>query len=245
MQLDPSHADIQAAFHAALWSSAPPDGLTAPDPTEVAQRFSVYRNNVQHSLTRALAARFPAVERLVGPEFFTAMARVFIAAHPPADPVLLRWGAEFVPFLAAFPPVAHLVWLPCVARLELARGQSYHAADAVAVGPEGLAVADPAALRLALHPSVMLFASDFPAVAIWQAQQPGAVAAPLPLGQSHALIARDAGFDVIVEPLDAGSFAVLRALADGHSLGQAAELADPTQALALLLRYSLITGVSS
>ncbi len=239
---NPGHAAIQAAFHAALWSDGPPEGLGA---TDTAQRFAVYRNNVQHSLTRALAARFPVVERLVGVEFFTAMARVFIAAHPPQGPVLLVWGDDFVPFLAGFPPVGHLPWLACVARLELARGAAYHAADAVAAGAEGLAVPDPAALRFRLHPSVTLFASGYPAVAIWQSQQPGAVAAPLPAGPSHALIARGPDFDVIVEKLDAGSFAVLSALSAGQSLGIAAELSDPTQALALLLRYSLITEVSS
>jgi hypothetical protein len=237
----PNHAALQAAFHAALWAEEPPEGVIGPD---LAQRFAVYRNNVQHSLTRALAARFPVVERLVGAEFFAAMARVFIAAHPPQGPVLLVWGDAFVPFLAGFPPVAGLPWLACVARLELARGVAYHAADAVAVGAEGLAVPDPAALRFRLHPSVTLFVSDYPAVAIWQSQQTGAVAAPLPPGPCYALIARAADFDVVVEPLDGGTFAVLSALAEGQALGAAAELADPTQALALLLRHSLITEVS-
>jgi hypothetical protein len=65
----------------------------------------------------------------------------------------------------------------------------------------------------------------------------------LPPGPSYALVARDAAFDVIVDPVDAGSFGVLRALAEGHTLGQGAELADPTQALAVLLRHSLIIGV--
>jgi hypothetical protein len=69
----------------------------------VARRFAVYRNNVQHGLTRALAARFPVVEALVGAEFFTAMARVFAAEAPPRDPVLLRWGDAFPASSTAFP----------------------------------------------------------------------------------------------------------------------------------------------
>jgi hypothetical protein len=242
MLLDPADADFQTGFHAALWSHDPPAGLTAPDPTEIARRFAVYRNNVQHSLTRALAARFPAVERLVGAEFFAAMARAFIAAHPPDGPVLLQWGGAFIPFLTGFPPVAHLPWLACVARLELARGHAYHAADTGAVGADILTVPDPAALRLALHPSVTLFASDYPAVAIWQSQQPDAARVPLPAGPSYALIARGPDLDVIVAPLDAGSFKVLSALSAAQPLGQAAHLADPTTALALLLRHSLIIG---
>ena len=112
-----THAATEAAFHAALWQVAPPPGLAAPDPSEIARRFAVYRNNVQHGLTRALAARFPVVEQLVGAEFFAAMARVFIAGAPPSHPVLLHWGEAFPAFLESFPPVGHLPWLADVARL--------------------------------------------------------------------------------------------------------------------------------
>jgi len=237
------HAAVESAFHAALWQAAPPPGLAAPEPGEVARRFAVYRNNVHHGLTRALAARFPVVEQLVGAEFFTAMARVFIAAFPPRDPVLLAWGAEFPGFLDGFPPVGHLRWLPDVARLELARGRAYHAADAATVAPEALAAADPERLRLVLHPSVELFASPHPAVRIWQAHQPDAVpGAPPGAGPDRALIARRQDFAVIVEPLDPGTEGVLAALAGGAPLGLAAAQTDPTAALTLLVRHGLIAA---
>jgi hypothetical protein len=239
-----SHAATEAAFHAALWQADPPPGLSAPE-GEAARRFSVYRNNVQHGLTRALAARFQVVEQLVGAEFFTAMARVFIAGAPPEHSVLLSWGESFPAFLDGFPPVAHLPWLSDVARLELARGRAYHAADAAPVDPSALAAADPARLSLALHPSVELFASANPAVRIWAAHQPGA--APLgPLeGPDHALIARRPDFAVVVEPVDEGTHAVLSALAAGLPLGDAAAATDPTAALTLLLRHGLITDTQS
>ena len=38
------------------------------------------------SLALALAQRFPVVARLVGPDFFAAMAAPCVAAHPPACP---------------------------------------------------------------------------------------------------------------------------------------------------------------
>ena len=37
-------------------------------------------------LVQTLAARFPAVEKIVGAEFFNGMARVFVLAHPPRSP---------------------------------------------------------------------------------------------------------------------------------------------------------------
>jgi hypothetical protein len=244
MRPEPSHAALQGAFHAALWTQGPPEGLAAPA-EEVARRFAVYRNNVRHGLTRALAARFPVIEMLVGAEFFTAMAGVFIAGSPPRDPVLLGWGAEFPGFLDGFPPVAHLPFLGDVARLELARGRAYHAADAAPAPPEALAVAEVEALRLVLHPSVELYASAHPALSIWQAHQPGAVRGPLPPGPEFALVGRAPDFAVIVAPLDAGTHAVLAALAGGAPLGHAALHADPTPALALLLRHGLITHATT
>ena len=243
MPPDPAHAATQAAFHAALWQDAPPAGLIAPHPEEIARRFAVYRNNVRHGLGRALAARFPVVEALVGAEFFAAMARVFSAEAPPRGPVLHEWGAAFPGFLARFAPVAHLPWLGDVARLELARGRACHAADAAPVRPEALSVPDLDGLCLSLHPSVEVFGSPHPAVAIWQAHQPGAARAPLPPGPDHALIGRQPDFTVVVAPVDAGTHAVLAALAAGHPLGRAAAHADPTAALTLLLRHGLITDI--
>lgn len=240
-----SHAALQHSFHMALWQEDPPAGLTAPDRAEVAQRFKVYRNNVQHSLTRALAARFPVIEQLLGAMFFSAMARVFIAGSPPEDPVLLRWGEPFAGFLDQFPPVAHLPFLGDVARLEYARGRAHHAADADPVEADALAVPDLAALRLVLHPSVDLFVAHLPAVQIWQSHQPGMIRKPLGTGPDHALIARQPDFTVIVEAIDPDTFAVLSALRDGQTLGQAAQLGDPTPALTLLLQHGLITDTQT
>lgn len=233
---------MQTAFHAALWRPDPPGGLTAPAPDELPRRFAVYRNNVRHSLTRALAARFPVVEALVGPRFFTAMAGVFMAEAPPESPVLQAWGQAFPGFLDRFPPVAHLRWLGDVARVEWARGQAVHAADAAPALPDLLAVSDPERLRLRLHPSVVLCRSDHPAVSIWRAHQPGAARGPLPPGPEHALIGRQPDFTVVLVPVDAGTHAVLGTLARGGTLGRAAAQADPTAALTLLLRHGLITA---
>ncbi len=241
MQPDMPHDLQEARFHRAIWhSDSAPDGITAPDPSEAARRFSVYRNTIHSGLSRALEARFPVTAQLVGAAFFAQMARVFSGRFPPQSPVLLHWGAEFPDFLAQFPPVAHLPYLPCVARIEYLRGLSYHAADAKPVAPEVLRRPDPAALRLRLHPSVQLFSSAFPAVQIWQAHQPGAPRLSLGSGPDRALIARAPDFAVFVMPVDAGSFAVLSALQSGLALGDAAMRADPTQALALLLRHGLI-----
>ncbi|MGY6536324.1 MAG: HvfC/BufC N-terminal domain-containing protein [Pararhodobacter sp.] len=245
MQPDAPHAAQQAAFHAALWQGDPPEGLAAPTQAERMMRFSVYRNTVRNGLIRALAERFPVTQALVGVPFFRAMARAFIAIAPPRDPVLLRWGAALPGFLDRFPPVAHLPWLGDVARLERARGRAFHAADAAPVSPDALRVPDPGALRLVLHPSVALIASRYPAPGIWQAHQPGGTCRMPGTGPEQALIGRQPDLAVIVVAVDAGTHAVLSALAAGAPLGRAAAHANPTAALTLLLRHGLIIGTTT
>lgn len=236
-----SHGAIQERFHAALWAPQTPDFVASGDAPD--RRFAVYRNNVQHGLSRALAARFPVVERLVGVDFFAATARVYASASPPESPVLMHWGDSFADFLAGFPPAQSLPYLPDVARLEWLRGRAYHARDTVAADPSALLEADAAAMHLRLAPSVYLFESKWPAVSIWRRNQPGGATQALPKGGEIALIARRPDFEVIVEPLDPAQAAVLRALQAGASLGHAAHRTDPTPLLALLLTHHLISHI--
>jgi hypothetical protein len=137
------------------------------------RRFDVHRNTMMSSLVRALAEGFPSVERLVGCDFFAAMAAEFVRARPPTHPVLLAYGAGFAAFIEGFDPVAHLPWLADVARLDGLRRRAWHAADVPVLGIESLTGADPEALggrRIALHPSVGLLGSPHPARTLWAAQ---------------------------------------------------------------------------
>ncbi|MDP3339617.1 DUF2063 domain-containing protein [Frigidibacter sp.] len=244
------HDGFVAAFRAALAGGALPDGVTAVGEAE--QRFAVYRNNVAHSLTEALARRFPVVARLVGEEFFRAMARVFLAQHPPASPVLLDWGAAFPGFLEGFPPVAGLPYLPDVAQIERARGLAYHAVDALPVRPAAVAGArSPEVLRLVLHPSVSLIAAAWPVVSIWAANQPGAdLGSMRAQGPEVALILRDRALEVPVRALPPGDAALVAALLEGQTLGLAAARAqvaepghDPAAVLGYLMGAGAIIGV--
>ena len=237
----PAHRDFIAAFHGALDGGRLPPGLT--DSPEMQRRFAVYRNNVAASLTEALARRFPVIRRLVGEAFFAPLARSFIGAHPPASPVLLEWGEAFPAFLAAFPPLARYPYMADVARIEMARGRAYHAADAAPLAAAALAGADPDRLHLRLHPSVQVLHLPTPAVSIWQLNQPGATPAPLPATAEIALILRDRGLEVPVRAIGPGGAALLAALAAGASLTAAAGAAldqepafDPAALLPGLIR---------
>ncbi|WP_406720553.1 DNA-binding domain-containing protein [Thioclava litoralis] len=162
---------FQADFaHAALSAggvlAAGPNSRHTPQ--EALRRMAVYRNNVTVALTEALRAGFPVIDRLLGTRFFLAMAREFVVLHPPDTPVLAGYGLAFPDWLAGFGPVAHLPYLPEVARIELALRHVAHAADASPLDLAELRRRPEAALAgLGLHPAVALVKTRFPALAIW------------------------------------------------------------------------------
>lgn len=221
-----AHPEFTRAFDAGLKGAPLPEGITARDPAEAPRRFDVYRNNVAVSLAEALAARFPVIKRLVGEEFFAALARLYAEAHRPTSPVLHEWGESFAAFLAGFSPLEAYPYMADVARIEWARGLAYHAGDGRPADPTLFAAADPARLILRLHDSVQVLRLDTPAVTIWTANQPGA--APLDLagtGPEIALVWRDPAFDVPVLAIGPGDAALIEQLQSAAPLTTAAECA--------------------
>ena len=107
-----------ADFGEALWDpdAETPAGLIGPDGKIAPKRFSVYRNNVIVSLTEALEQTFPAIQNLLGEEYFKALARAFVVQHPPKSPVLIWYGADFAAFIEAFPPLEAYPYLATSAR---------------------------------------------------------------------------------------------------------------------------------
>jgi hypothetical protein len=135
-------------------------------------RLRIYRNTYIGTLTGALRLTFPAVERLVGREFFEASAAAFIEGQPPRSAYLNEYGAAFGDFIAEFPPARSLPYLPDVARLEWAVSCAGCAPDTPALDPASLAKLDEveqAGLRLLAHPSVRLLEVRYPVDRMWRA----------------------------------------------------------------------------
>ncbi|MEO8857064.1 MAG: DNA-binding domain-containing protein [Burkholderiaceae bacterium] len=203
---------------------AVPVGLLGPDGEPSARRFSVYRNNIVVGLSEALRTSFPCVARLVGGDFFTAMARVFVAMKPPTSPILLHYGAEFPDFVESFSPAASVPYLADVARIERAATEAYHARDEIPLDPAALAAVphDQAAfLRLRLHPSLRILHSQYPAFTIWQMNAADGTPGPVDLSESEDTMVLRSDAEVDVRQVSPGSGAFLRALGSGWTLSQA------------------------
>jgi hypothetical protein len=218
---------MQAEFATALLDAdrSPPAGLIASDTGE---RFAVYRNNVVSGLIRALASGFPATEAIVGPDFFAAMAAIYVRASPPASPVLLDYGATLPEFLAGFEPVAELPYLADVARLELGYTRTFHAADAAPLPPGRLneiAAHRIGALRVALHPSTQILRSAYPVAEIWAMNTGRAPLREIEDWAAQDILLLRPQHEVAAILLAPGEAEFLHHLQDGTTLEQAATAA--------------------
>lgn len=199
-----------------------------------AARIDVYRQNVLGNYRKALAATFPVVRRVVGAPFFNAAVDAFARSHPSTRGDVNRYGGDLPRFLASYGPARALSYLADVARLEWAIDQAGIAADAPGFDLAALAAVAPDAygdLRLGLHPSAQLFESHYPALRIWQANQPAIADPPavdLGEGGDLLLVARGAR-GVAVERVSPGEAALLGALAANASLGAAARCASDAE----------------
>lgn len=230
---------------------AVPTGLIDPEGRPAGKRFAVYRNNVVVSLTEALGTAFPVIKKLLGEQFFNALAGVYLRRHPPSSPLMMFYGKDMPAFLDTFEPVQHLGYLPDVARLELAMRYAYHAADAPPIAPEKFQTLPPdrlMAATLRFAPAVQLIRSRWPIASIWHFNMVEGAPRP-PQNGENALITRPA-FDPTLTALPAGGGVFVSALKEGRNFGQALDAAsaatdafDLSQTLGILITGAAITEI--
>jgi len=220
-----------------LRASVKPHGAPAEE------RLAIYKNNVHVRLSEALAAAYPAVERLVGAEFFRYAAREYIGIFPPRSPTLLGYGEQFPQFLARFAPAATVPYLADVARLEQLYLESFHADDAAPLSAAEFAAILTSAEHtsaVGLHPSARLMTSKYAVSRIWELnRQPGTIDGKIrmPDGPEYVLAIRPRA-TVEVRRITRGAYAVLASLAGGACSSEAlaaGAIAEPDLELAAQL----------
>lgn len=217
------------------------DGL---DPGE---RLNIYANTSASALMKALQLSFPAVQHIVGAEFFEGAARLFADQAPPSSAWLDEYGADFPGFLEQLPQAASLPYLPDVARLEWQVNLVLHAPDAKPLEIARLAQLDGgelAQMRFKPHPAARLLRCHFPADIIWHAvleQDDRAMAAIDLVDEPVWLLVHrtDSGIDVL--RLTESEWDVTAALFCGQPLHEALEKSPCADAQALLAAH-LVRG---
>jgi len=220
-----AHADVQHRFAAAVLApqrtAAIAAELRAPD---VARRMAVYHGNLRGSWHKALACAYPVIGQLVGAEFLAALAAEYGAVYPSGDGDLNGFGEWFGDFLATFPHVADMPYLPDMARLEWLLHRAHGAPDAPALDTTAFAALSPAqfaAARVPLHPAASPFASRWAVVPLWLAHQSDSSADFPDIDvPSHGLVCRPR-WRAMVERETAAGHAALALLAEGETIAAA------------------------
>jgi hypothetical protein len=220
----------------------PPACVGGPRLKGVANRYNVYRNNVTVSLINALAAVFPATQRVTGDDFFRAMARFYLRAHPPVSPLLFEYGHDFPAFIEQYEYARELPWLADVARIERAWLDAYHAGDVEPLDPQALGRIPAARLADAVlipHPATRVLRSRFAALSIFSAHKGDDPPPQIDSGEAEDTLVTRPDLEVVATRLPPGGATFLARLIAGDPLGAAA-----AQALAASPSFDLAANIA-
>jgi hypothetical protein len=245
------YADYAGAFAPGLIDPATiaPADVIAAHGKGVVKRYSVYRNNVTVSLIDALAAIYPAVQRITGVDFFRAMARFHVRATPPHSPLLFEYGRDFPGFIESYEYARDMPWLADTARIERAWLDAYHAFDAEPLAVQAFASVDAGSLAelcFIAHPATRIVRSRYPAISIFAMNRKDGPVEPLYANDAQDALVTRPDQDVIVTQLPAGGAAFLLALMAGAPLGGAMEAAlqdDASFDIQINLQAMITAGV--
>ena len=204
----------------------------------VPRGLQVYRANAAALAHKALAAAYPVLQQLLGPDSFGLCARALWHAHAPRLGDIAQWGAELSTWVASQNDLAAEPYLSDVARLEWAVHQAHSAADSddAPANMQTLAQAAPSRLWLRLRPGTACVVSRHPIVSIWRAHQASdaqeadrfaPVRAAFSSASSETALVWRQGWKVRVAALATPEAAFTLALLQGRTLGVALSRAGP------------------
>ncbi|WP_201454965.1 DNA-binding domain-containing protein [Ahrensia marina] len=228
-----------------------PGEVIGPNGKAANKRYDVYRNNVTVSLINAVADIYPAVQKIVGEEYFRAMAREYVRAHPPKSPLLFLYGQNFGDFIDGFEPAKKLPYLGDVARIERAWLTAYHAADLPPLDPAQLSLVEPerlAEICFQPHPASFIISSDYPAHDIFLMNRGFMELSKVDMDKPQALMMTRPQTDTRLILLNKSEHVFMNAILKGSSLGEAATLATEADAnfdLNHNLQMLLATGATT
>jgi len=235
-----SLAKLQANFSAAIFAPA-----TAQDEIsqhiigslglDAEQSLAIYRHSILESFSRVLAGTYPVIEKLLGEDFFNALAKEYAQTMPSLQPDLGEFGRHFDRFLSEFSATKELVYLPDVAQLEWLWEEVFYADDDPKANFFAMAELNDAALqklRFNLSASARLLQSNYPLLDIWQANQAcdNTEEIDLESGGETLLLLRQ-GDECRMDRLNAEDWHLLNGIHDGHSFAELIEMAGGAEIL--------------
>ena len=184
--------------------------------------LQVYRNHFILSLGEVLASSYPAVKAMVGDEFFVAAARGFVLDEPLQEGSVMHYGTGFGQWLARLPTTAELPWLEALAQFEwqLERASLLPLESRCWPAERLAGLSPPQWERLRLLPAtdLLLVASDYPVLPLWQMALHGGEAVGDLCAPVWLVLKKQLDYRVTPLPLEAGEWALLQGCLEGRPL---------------------------
>ncbi|AEF53259.1 DNA-binding domain-containing protein [Marinomonas posidonica] len=226
--------------------------LLSGEATEKAVRFQVYQNNLVVSLQEALADIFPVTQKLVGEDFFRAMAREFLLHHPPTSPIISEYGANFSEFIRQFEPAQSVAFLPDMASLEYQLLQLTHAAEMDTLNHQSIAVTfekthDPGQLLMEITPNCQLLHAPFAIGSLFLANQQDVSSDHIDINESEYILLHKSFLYAKLSVISFDQACFIKALQEHIPLASAVPESDDFDlgsSLAKLIEWKLIRNIS-
>ena len=223
---------LQSEFADSLFSEIDPKHLydaILDNGLDAQRRINIYQNNLFISLTNALLAVYPVINKLVGEEFFSFATKEYIKRYPSQSGNLHNFGEYFSEFLGNFSPAEELIYLPDIANLEWAYHLAFHASDEHGIDIDALTKLSDTQLsniKFKLNNSAFLIESEFPILKIWQANQESDTGNNVSLDEGRVKIIVNRNlFDIEFTTLRDGEYAFLQSLSNDQSFTLACDSA--------------------
>lgn len=250
--------DIQKQFKdtildpAVIENNADFAGIFPVNNIPASDRMKIYRNNVIHSLTSAVTAVYPMIEKLVGEEFLKKAVNDYVVDYLPDQGNLNFYGSTFPVFIRGYEPARDFPYLHDMARLEWAWECASLAKDDQPLDPallQDIPQDDIPLLTLSLRDSVSLIESQYPLDRIvdFCRDEIGEETLDLDTGGACLMIFRPE-LKPHMRKLDQAEYRFLQALSDDCNLLAASESAmtiDPDFNLAHIFQKHLELGTFS
>ncbi len=137
------------------------------------ERVGIYQNNVFAALHDYLMQVYPAVNGVLGAEYFRALCHFFCAKYPPNYGDIHRYGAAMPEVLANEAALQEMPYLYDLALYEWALHSAYFSAQGETLDHQNSDQATMLATPLKLNASVAVIASQYPILAIHEQSLPG------------------------------------------------------------------------
>lgn len=219
----PALRELQAAFMADIYNGTRQSAVYLNESIfGAAERIDIYHNNTFLGLIDILASFFPVTQKIVGADFFKALAREYIKKYPQASGNRHHFGAALPAFLSDFKPAASLPYLTDIAQIEWAYFTAAVADDAPVMNFEILrSRLTDAGFVLRIHPSVSILPLRYNALEIWQEHQKEDIGALILKEEASSLLVwRDADDEILMKRVSEPLTKLLQGCNRRHSFGE-------------------------